>query len=99
MHGEYVHDERGGRHQAFYSPLEDTVVLGQLIRSGHDRIKVEQSLKYSEDGSRRLWEAAGLAEVGHWSKDNNEYGAWPSYFIYFKLSVARSAFPGSGQQH
>lgn len=72
MVGEFVHDESGGRHQAFYSPLEDTVVLGQLVRP-HDRIKVEQSLKYSTEGSRQLWETAGLTEVGHWSK-GNEYG-------------------------
>lgn len=77
--GEYVHDERGGRHQAFYSPREDTTVLGQLIRP-HDRIKVEQSLKYSAEGSSRLWETAGLSEVGHWSKDH-QYGGYRACFL------------------
>ncbi|SPO05828.1 related to TAD2 - tRNA-specific adenosine deaminase 2 [Cephalotrichum gorgonifer] len=70
--GEYVHDDQGGRHQAFYSPREDTVVLGQLIHSW-ERIQVEQSLKYSAEESSQLWDAAGLTEVAYWSR-GNEYG-------------------------
>lgn len=72
--GEYVYDERGGRHQAFYSPRKDTVVLGHLIRA-HERIKIEQSLKYSAEESQLLWETSGLSEVAHWSKDH-VYGTW-----------------------
>lgn len=65
-------DTEGGRHQAFYSPVRDTLVMGALIHP-HDRIKVEQSLKYSPAEAERLWSSAGMAEVGQW-KHRNEYG-------------------------
>ncbi|PKS08845.1 hypothetical protein jhhlp_003455 [Lomentospora prolificans] len=70
--GEYVYDEHGGGHRAFYSPLRDTVVLGKVVRS-HERIQVEQSLKYSAGERERLWGTARLSEIGYWSK-GNEYG-------------------------
>jgi uncharacterized SAM-dependent methyltransferase len=70
--GEYVFDEAGGRHQAFYTPIRDTVVMDVLIPS-HERIKVEQSLKYSPTEAERLWNLAGLTEVDQW-KHRNEYG-------------------------
>lgn len=72
--GEYVYDEEGGRHQAFYAPIRDTMVMGELIRS-HDRIQVEQSLKYSKEESERLWSKAGLEQVTEW-RHGNEYGEW-----------------------
>ncbi|KAK3368897.1 C-type lectin protein [Lasiosphaeria ovina] len=71
--GEYVYDGEGGRHQAFYSPLRDTTVMGELIRP-HDRIRVEQSLKYSRDEAQKLWGLAGMAETGHWRHGRDEYG-------------------------
>ncbi|KAK3955448.1 C-type lectin protein [Pseudoneurospora amorphoporcata] len=70
--GEYVYDEEGGRHQAFYAPIRDTMVMGELIRS-HDRIQVEQSVKYSKEESERLWSKAGLEQVTEWTY-GNEYG-------------------------
>lgn len=70
--GEYVYDEQGGGHRAFYSPIRDTVVLGKVVRS-YERIQVEQSLKYSADERDRLWATARLTEIGHWSK-GDEYG-------------------------
>ncbi|KAK3488126.1 C-type lectin protein [Neurospora hispaniola] len=70
--GEYVYDEEGGRHQAFYAPTRDTMVMGELIRS-HDRIQIEQSLKYSKEESERLWSTAGLEQVSEWTY-GNEYG-------------------------
>ncbi|KAM7203815.1 C-type lectin fold [Naviculisporaceae sp. PSN 640] len=70
--GEYVYDAEGGRHQAFYSPLRDTVVMGELVRP-HDRIQVEQSLKYSQQETRALWNRAGMTEIGQWNH-GDEYG-------------------------
>jgi len=70
--GEYVYDGQGGRHQAFYAPLHDTTVLGQLIRP-HDRIQVEQSLKYSPAEAELLWKRAGMEEIGQW-RCRDEYG-------------------------
>ncbi|KAK0641576.1 C-type lectin protein [Cercophora newfieldiana] len=70
--GEYVFDGEGGRHQAFYAPLRDTVVMGELIQP-HDRIQIEQSLKYSPSEAQKLWKLAGMTETGQW-RHVDEYG-------------------------
>ncbi len=70
--GEYVYDEHGGRHQAFYSPLHNTVALGALIKP-HERIQVEESLKYSRAEAQVLWNRAGVTEVRQWQY-GSEYG-------------------------
>ncbi|KAF4979752.1 hypothetical protein FZEAL_4109 [Fusarium zealandicum] len=70
--GEYVHDEEGGRHQAFLAPLHPTDVLGSRVMP-HERIEIEQSLKYSEEEKVRLWTLAGLTEMGRWTR-GDEYG-------------------------
>ena len=75
--GEYVYDHEGGRHQAFYSPVKDTVVMGELIKA-HERIEVEQSLKYSQAETTRLWNQAGMSEIGKWML-GNEYGETTLY--------------------
>lgn len=72
--GEYVFDEDGGRHQAFVSPIRDTIVLGQHIKPS-ERIQIEQSMKYSGVGSDKLWQRAGLVEVERWTK-GDEYGTF-----------------------
>ncbi|KAI5868641.1 C-type lectin protein [Durotheca rogersii] len=71
--GEYVYDNEGGRHQAFYSPIHDTFVLGETIRA-QERVQVEQSLKYSEDGCSNLWKSAGMIEANRWMTDDEDYG-------------------------
>ncbi|KAK3353194.1 C-type lectin protein [Lasiosphaeria hispida] len=70
--GEYVFDGEGGRHQAFYAPLHSTVVRGELVRP-HERIQVEESLKYSAAEAQKLWNAAGMAETSQW-RHGDEYG-------------------------
>jgi hypothetical protein len=77
--GEYVYDAEGGRHQAFYSPRRDTTVLGELIRP-HERVQVEQSLKYSAAEAEELWKRAGMAEIGQW-RHREEYGEWLYFYI------------------
>ncbi|KAK6957405.1 Ergothioneine biosynthesis protein 1 [Daldinia eschscholtzii] len=71
--GEYVYDIEGGRHQAFYSPPHDTIVLGETIKA-QERIQVEQSLKYSEEGCRNLWRSAGMIEADRWMTEDEDYG-------------------------
>lgn len=39
----------------------------------HERIQIEQSLKYSQAETGKLWAAAGLTEMGRWTRDD-EYG-------------------------
>jgi hypothetical protein len=83
--GEYVYDGEGGRHQAFYAPIRDTVVMGQVIRP-HERIQVEQSLKYSREETQRLWDLAGMVETGQW-KQAQEYGK--SSFSFYVARVQK----------
>lgn len=85
--GEYIYDEDGGRHQAFYSPLKDVVVLGESIRA-QERIQVEQSLKYSQFSLTKLWNGASLEEVDHWML-GQEYGmSTPSFILSYFLLAA-----------
>ncbi|KAM0236340.1 hypothetical protein ACHAPO_004972 [Fusarium lateritium] len=70
--GEYVYDIEGGRHQAFLAPTRPTDVLGSRIMP-HERVWIEQSLKYSEEEKTKLWKLAGLTETGYWSR-GDEYG-------------------------
>ncbi|KAK7956797.1 uncharacterized protein PG986_006019 [Apiospora aurea] len=88
--GEYVYDNEGGRHQAFYSPVRDTTVLGETIKA-HERIQVEQSLKYSKDGMQNLWRAAGVVESDRWMVEGDEYGEL-LFFLPVLLSDPRQAW-------
>lgn len=77
--GEYVYDDEGGRHQAFYSPVHDAVIFGETIKA-HERIQVEQSLKYSQPAAAKLWNTAGLTEIDRWEL-GEEYGEFISGFV------------------
>ncbi|KIH91752.1 N-methyltransferase [Sporothrix brasiliensis 5110] len=70
--GEYVHDIDGGRHQAFYAPVRDVEVLGERIQP-HERVQVEQSVKYSPAEANYLWRSAGLTETYKWQNDSKEH--------------------------
>jgi len=67
-----VYDAQGGRHQAFYAPMRDTIVMGERIQP-HERIQVEQSLKYSAAEAEELWKLAGMTEIAQW-RHLKEYG-------------------------
>jgi L-histidine Nalpha-methyltransferase / hercynylcysteine S-oxide synthase len=81
--GEYVHDSEGGRHQAFYSPKRNIRCLGVCIEEG-ERVQVEQSLKYSHEEARVLWQLAGLKEIGKWTATEELYSK--SNIYLFKTS-------------
>ncbi|KAI9683607.1 MAG: hypothetical protein M1829_004911 [Trizodia sp. TS-e1964] len=68
--GEY--DEKAGRHQAFYSPLHDTS-LGKIRFSKGEKVRVEESYKYSAQESLNLWHSAELFEIGRWGCTSNVY--------------------------
>lgn len=87
--GEYVYDDEGGRHQAFYSPVKDVAIFGETIKA-HERIQVEQSLKYSQAAATKLWNTAGLTEVDKWELDD-EYG---KSILGFVLYHHYPRFPG-----
>ena len=69
--GEY--DEEAGRHHAFVSPRQDVVVDGVHIAQG-ERIRIEESYKYSRDEILQLWEGSQLAENTVWSNLKGDYG-------------------------
>ncbi|KAF2268735.1 hypothetical protein CC78DRAFT_529723 [Lojkania enalia] len=69
--GEY--DERAGRHHAFVSPLKDVVVDGIHITKG-ERVRIEESYKFSHDEITHLWQASGLIESSVWTNTTGDYG-------------------------
>ena len=70
--GEYVYDAEGGRHRASVTPIRDVQVLGHRIPA-FERIKIEESHKYSQSGMEWLWKVAGLEPVNQWMRDDS-YG-------------------------
>ncbi len=81
--GEYVYDDQGGRHQAFYSPVRDVCIRDITVRAG-ERIQIEESLKYSSDDAEQLWKGSGLREVDRWSASSDAYSQYLllSYLLF-----------------
>lgn len=89
--GEY--DEVAGRHQAFYSPVRDVMVEGTLIRAG-EKIRVEESYKYSLLQSNELWQRAGLMVQARFDNRINQYRKLVfhytrSFFPFFASCLAQ----------
>ena len=75
--GEY--DETAGRHQAFCSPVRDVMVEETLIRAG-EKIRIEESYKYSLLQSNELWQHAGLQVQARFGNRTNDYRKLVSYY-------------------
>lgn len=69
--GEY--DQDAGRHHAFVSPLKDVVVDGVSISKG-ERVRIEESYKFSRKEIMQLWEGSKLAANAVWSNSKGDYG-------------------------
>lgn len=69
--GEY--DRDAGRHHAFVSPRKDVLIDGVTIPKG-ERIRIEESYKYSREEVKQLWEGAKLAENTVWANSRGDYG-------------------------
>lgn len=52
--------------------MRDVTCLGIQFKEG-ERIQVEESLKYSGEESRVLWELAGLTEIQKWPASTESY--------------------------
>ncbi|KAK2613834.1 hypothetical protein N8I77_000713 [Diaporthe amygdali] len=91
--GEYVYDVEGGRHQAFYAPTRDVVVLGETIKA-NERIQVEQSLKYSQAAATKLWSLAGMTTADRWTL-GEEYGLHMLVKPKMPFSLLPSAYASS----
>lgn len=68
--GEY--DVAAGRHQAFYVPLKDLGLDGISFVAG-EKVRIEESYKYSEIQTEQLWEAAGLAAQSLFGDHTGQY--------------------------
>ncbi|EOD44923.1 putative duf323 domain protein [Neofusicoccum parvum UCRNP2] len=66
-------DVENGRHHAFVSPLKDVTVDGVAIKAG-ERIRIEESYKYSAEETRALWEYTQVAEGAKWTNKAGDYG-------------------------
>ena len=75
--GEY--DETAGRHQAFCSPVRDVLVEETLIRAG-EKIRIEESYKYSLLQSKELWRHAGLQVRARFGNRTNDYRKLMFYY-------------------
>jgi EasF-like predicted methyltransferase len=69
--GEY--DEEGGRHRAFVVPKKNLQVENVALQKG-ERIRIEESYKYSPFQAKQLWSAAGVIESASWANENGSYG-------------------------
>ena len=86
--GEY--DEDACRHQAFYSPVRDVVVEDISIKAG-EKIKFEESYKYSLLQSNELWQRAGLMPQAIFGNRLDDYRKC----VLCSLYVSKKAFPNS----
>lgn len=68
--GEY--DEQVGRHQAFLSPIKDLAIDGVCVKAG-ERIRIEESYKYSLVQSAELWRNAQLVPKARFGSETDEY--------------------------
>jgi EasF-like predicted methyltransferase len=73
--GEY--DSAAGRHHAFVAPIKDVTIDDVRILAG-ERIRIEESYKYSVLDTSRLWGASGLLEGAKWSNKLGDYGMYLS---------------------
>lgn len=76
-------DKQAGRHHAFVAPLKDVIIEGVKIPKG-ERVRIEESYKYSREEILELWEGAGLAENSVWSNSRGDYG---KPFLYTQFSM------------
>lgn len=68
--GEY--DKVEQRHQAFYTPLVNVTIEDAYINVG-ERVRFEESYKYSTSQSADLWKAAGLAVQRVFGNSTEDY--------------------------
>lgn len=78
--GEY--DEEAGRHHAFVSPQKDVVVDGVPISQG-ERVRIEESYKFSREEVMQIWNNAQLAANTVWANQIGDYGK--SMLFYFLI--------------
>lgn len=79
--GEY--DEKAGRHQAFISPVRD-VMVERVPVEAREKIRIEESYKYSLIQSTDLWQKAQLVPRARFGNRNNQYRKSFPLFCYVR---------------
>ncbi|OJD40368.1 uncharacterized protein BKCO1_1000233 [Diplodia corticola] len=69
--GEY--DSQNGRHHALVSPRKNVTIDGVDIEAG-ERLRIEESYKYSTEETRQLWEEGQVVEGAKWTNKAGNYG-------------------------
>jgi uncharacterized SAM-dependent methyltransferase len=87
--GEFV--EKDGYHRAFVSPLKDVVIDGVQLKKG-ERIRIEESWKFSTEEIEHLWSEAGLVPTTVFSTSRGDYGMFylPSCIMAVILNRSRT---------
>lgn len=83
--GEY--DVTAGRHHAFCYPVKDTEIDGVLVKAG-ERIRIEESYKYSVKQTEWLWKQAGFMEAARYGDPTNQYRMFHPENVEFSKSLA-----------
>lgn len=92
--GEY--DGIARRHHAFVSPRQDVKIDGVVIRKD-ERVRIEESYKFSELDVSRLWKAAGLVQGAKWANKTGDYGESLSFEVTFRKRRRLDViYPASG---
>ena len=76
------YDEQDGRHQAFVSPKREVRVEGVLVHAG-EKIRIEESYKYSPAQAQELWEASNVIEGASWTNCTGSYSKFSSNKLRF----------------
>ncbi|KAF1814158.1 hypothetical protein P152DRAFT_262529 [Eremomyces bilateralis CBS 781.70] len=92
--GEYVYDNRAGRHQAFLSPVKDVEVCGIHIKRD-ERVRIEESHKYSHDQLQELWQQAGLVSGASWMGKACEHGLHMATKPTFEFPLSKAEYASS----
>jgi EasF-like predicted methyltransferase len=69
-------------HQAFLSPMRDVTVDGVSISKG-EKIRIEESHKYSAEETSALFSATQLVEGCKWTTQRGDYGMYYHLIFHF----------------
>ncbi|CAI6342272.1 unnamed protein product [Periconia digitata] len=97
--GEY--DAEKGCHRAWVSPSQDVTIDGVEIKQG-EKVRIEESYKFSRDEILQLWQQSGLVDNTVWSNTLGIYGlhfvSKPEFFFPTKPECyAESPVPSMGE--
>jgi len=84
------YDEVGGRHQAFVAPKRDLVVEGVSLCAG-EKIRTEESYKYSPAQSEHLWQDSGVIEAAGWTNTTGDYSKFPIPHESLRITISQFA--------